>query len=728
MKPEIEEKAVRNKSYKINFGFILILLAFVLSTSPTALAWKEQMHKGQLTPMALDLVKLLHSKSYPSEIWMTFRGFRGFIEQGAWDEDFPCGRSGIRANNHYYHPLSGRGLSDAPWIGLGDPDVDTLTWAAKNLSLDPAEEFNGGDNWACKGWGWTVVDVDIGDMSWKRAIERYGYTEDSKRLAYYTLGFLCHLLQDMGCPEHVHDDPHGASGYTGFEWWVWHYWDSLKPPFLGGLKPRKFDRFEDFFRNLSLLGYSIDRFRGGELNRESGTTDKSSDLEKMFKVRYKGAGAEWVLENYNGLPIILRSLSPVVGIKVLNSDFKWNWGNYRRDPLGTKGHDQGEWWPTSMEIPGSPSNDEEGYYYIELSGDLPGEPFNAVADLGRNFSPAAFLPSPLPKVADQCTAWRAESAGGLDLYSLIGMRIFPPIVEHTAGLIEHFFDIVNHPPFVKTVQVSQPGGGSYSVFWKDMKEPPSRSISITDVRERSLTGEFKNLPGEKDEISYFSPGHAVICITFSEPVQSVAVKMGGRTVSGSLDKDESVWTGDFVIEDGGPPEETRAISIDAEDKNNHYGNEGGRLDGNPETPAKRIEDYPDYRWIKYESGEDTRHSIQIKRIKKEDEQLKVMSDIDLISGTWAFGRVLEGSKKFFLCRLVLTKTRGEHGYEIRGCHPNESYWELMGRDTILFRHKDGSITSRLTRRRDGYWEGPYIPHKSAPVRPGETAKPHYIER
>ena len=61
MKPEIEEKAVRNKSYKINFGFILILLAFVLSMSPTALAWKEQMHKGQLTPMALDLVKLLHS-------------------------------------------------------------------------------------------------------------------------------------------------------------------------------------------------------------------------------------------------------------------------------------------------------------------------------------------------------------------------------------------------------------------------------------------------------------------------------------------------------------------------------------------------------------------------------------------------------------------------------------------------------------------------------------------
>ena len=149
--------------------------------------------------------------------------------------------------------------------------MDTLTWAISNAKLTPAEEFNGGADWAIKDWGWSPADVDLGDMSWKRAIERYGYTEDSKRLAYYTLGFLCHLLEDMGDPEHVHDDPHGASGYTGFEWWVGKNWDSLKPPVLGDLKPRKFDTFEGFFRNLALLGYSIDRFQGGELIRDSAT-------------------------------------------------------------------------------------------------------------------------------------------------------------------------------------------------------------------------------------------------------------------------------------------------------------------------------------------------------------------------------------------------------------------------------------------------------------------------
>ena len=716
--------AILKNSHKNKVGLILAFLAFVLSPAPAVHAWKEQMHMGQLTRMALDLVEHLKSASYPAEIWSTYRGF---IEQGAYDEDFPCGSSGVRANNHYFHPLSSRGLSDAPWIGLGDADVGTLTWAINNQSLNPPEEFNGGNDWSFLDWGWSVVDVDLGDMSWQRAIDRYGYTDDSKKLAYYTLGFLCHLLQDMGCPEHVHDDPHGASGYTGFEWGVWRNWDSLKPASLRNLKPRTFDRLQDFFKNLSLLGYSIDRFRGGELFKGPRGIDGNSDLGKMFKVRYQGAGTEWVLENYSGLPILDYS-SPGGGTNVFNSDFEWNWGDYRRAPLKTKGHDQGEWWPTSLEIPDSSLNDEEGYYYIELSGEMPGEPFSHVADPGRNFFPAAFLPTPMPQVADQCAAWRAESARGEDLYSLIGKRIFPPIIEHSAGLIEHFFDIVNHPPYVKSVQVSQPGGGRYSAYWKDLKEAPSASIRITDVKERTLIGEPGSPPGKSDGGTYFTPGHATVRIAFSEPVRSVTVKLGGRAVGGSMSEDDTVWTSDFVIEETGSAEETQTIVIDAEDKNNHFGNEGGRLDGNPATPARRLQNYPDYYWTRYESGEDNLHKIRIRRIKEKDEQPEAISDFDRFSGSWAFGRVLEDGKKLFLCRLILTKSRGKHGYVIHGCHPNESFWELSGRNTIVFKHQDGSVTSQLTRRRDGYWQGPYIPHKSAPVAPSETIKPHYIER
>jgi len=529
---------MRKPSRRIPLRLILANLAVVLCVGSWALAWKENMHKGQLTPMALDLVKLLHSGSYPGEIWETFRAF---IEQGALDEDFPCRFSGVRANNHYYHAITGSGLTDAPWLGLRDPDVDALTWAISNAKLTSAEEFNGGADWAFGNWGWTPADVDLGDMSWKKAVERYGYTEDSKKLAYY----------------------------------------------------------------------STDRFKGGELVRGSANL-ASSDLGKMFRVRYDKTWKEWVLRNPQRKRI-LGLTSPGGGTNLLNWAFEWNQNDYLRNPIWTKGHDQGEWWPTSLEIPGSRFNDEKGYYYLELSGDLPGEPFNAAADPGRNLYPAAFLPSPLPEVAEQCRIWRAPSAGGLHLYSLIGSRIFPAVVEHTAGLIEHFYDIVNQPPFVRSLEISQPGGPKYTFYWEDKKDPPPPSRTISDISGRILTVEFESPTGGWTEAVGLGPGKALIRIVFSEPVRLVDVKVGGATVFGFLDESETVWTAEIAIEPNGPPEETREVAISAEDKNNHFGNEGGTLDGDPSTPARRIADYPDYRWTNYESGEGTRLFFRIKR-------------------------------------------------------------------------------------------------------------------
>lgn len=609
------EKQMRSLPFVARRGLALLIMGLVLCESPTALAWRESQHRDHLTPMALDLVKLLHSSSYPGEIWETYRSY---IAQGSRDEDFPCGISGIRATNHFYHALSGRGLTDSPWVGLGDPDVGTPAWALDNPDLAQAEEFNGGEDWAFKDWGWSVGDVGFGDMSWKRAIERYGYTDDSKRLAYYTLGFICHLLQDMGAPEHLHDDPHGASSFSGFEWWVWKNWDDLKPPALGDLRPRAFDTLEGFFTNLSLLGYSIDRFHGGDLIEGAQPIDPNSDLAKMFRVRYSGAGHEWFLENDNGKPILGFS-SPGGGTNFLNRAFEWNRDDYVKSPIWTKGHDQGEWWPTSMEITGSTLNDEEGYYYIELSGDMPGpsEGLKFLADPGRNLYPSAFLPSPLPQVADQCAGWRTASVDGASLYSLIGSRMFPPVIEHTAGLIEHFFDIVNHPPYVRSLEVSQPGGYRYTVHWQDGKEPPSASITITDVAERRLTREDEGPTSESAEDEGLSPGTATVRIAFSEPVRSVAVNAGGLVLQGSLETGDTVWAGEMQVEPEGPLKETRVIAVSAMDKNDHYGNEGGTLDADPATPARRIADYPDYTWIRYESGEDRHYAVTIKREKIE---------------------------------------------------------------------------------------------------------------
>jgi|GEM_PF-3875518 len=637
----MEEKRTRT-----SFLSTLVLMATLLSLGPaqSAFGWKEQMHQSQLTLDALKLVKKFAERKYSPEIWTSFASY---ILRGSYDEDFPCSgdivpdRSArflnglVRANNHYRHAISGRGLSDSPWVGLGDPDVDTLTWAKNNSSLNRAEEF-GNDLWAYKNWGWTDGDVDYGNMSWAQAIDRYGYTDESKALAFYTLGFLCHLLQDMGCPEHVHDDPHGASGFTGFEMWVYDKWDLLEPN-LESLAIKTFPRIEEqkrldaYFTNLCLIGYSIDRFYGGELSIAKGKVDPASDLGRMFDISYDPIEAQWLLENKDkAQPVLIRTpnLESVVeqgSSNLFNWDFEWSPKRYAKNPLGTKGHDQGEFWPTSVEIPGSEfGNDVEGYYYIELSGEFPGALSGEEADPIRHLYPKAFLPTPLPEVAGELPRWQEMDANGRHLYTLIGEKIFGPVVAYTAGLINHYYDIVNHPPYVKEVEAIQEEN-RYHAQWTENKGKRSLGRSILDVISRDLETQAATV--------VFGPGRITCRVTFSEAVQDVVVKLGNTVLPGELNPEGAIWTGQATIEESGPENEMTPLSVTALDLNNHYGGEGAALDGDPRTPARRIMPSEDnYEWIGYQEGEDTNYEFQIRRAREGESS--AAENCPPISGTW----------------------------------------------------------------------------------------------
>jgi len=585
-----------------------IIFIFIVILTQIASGWKEQTHKLQLTWQALNLIEYIHKDKYPEEIW---RVYRAFIEQGAWDEDFPCSNpylassgvsADIRANNHYRHALSGMALTGSPFIGLGDPDVDALTWAHKNSAFDLSEEFNGGKQWeGFKRWGWSAGDVQYGNMSWENAINRYGYTKSSKALAFYTLGFILHLLQDMGCPEHVHDDPHGASGYNGFEMWVYNHYmkgDVLGPD-IKSLKPKKFASLDAFFKNLSKLAYSVNRFHGGRLSVNPPHIDTTTDLARMFTIDYSMLESEWRLYNTNGKDMIW-------------GDFAWDKDDYESNPLWTKGHDNGEWWPTSMEMYKAafdPTNDEEGYYYIELSGDLP------KVDRERQLFPAAFLPKPLREVESQCTGWREMDAKGQHLYSLIGRKILPHIVEHSAGLIEHYYDIVNPPPYVEEVKVIQESEPKYTAFWDDVPQGNSQKNDqtkpeITKVKERELI-----TTANKELI----PGLATVEVRFSEPVKDVQIKWDNYSQNGSSlhESDDKIWQAEFVIKDDDLSQNSITVSLKATDKDKHYADKGGDLDVNPRTPARRKcygSDSQSYRWEEYETeGFDSNYIIMMKK-------------------------------------------------------------------------------------------------------------------
>lgn len=83
-----------------------------------------------------------------------------------------------------------------------------------------------------------------------------------------------------------------------------------------------------------------------------------------------------------------------------------------------------------------------------------------------------------------------------------------------------------------------------------------------------------------------------------------------------------------------------------------------------------------------------------------------------ILGTWEFGR----NKKDRIGNVILTSKAGKYNAMIIGGyhHDNESYWKFEGRNSIVFIHRDGKITTRFGRINDYEWEGTFVPPPNWP--------------
>ena len=83
-------------------------------------------------------------------------------------------------------------------------------------------------------------------------------------------------------------------------------------------------------------------------------------------------------------------------------------------------------------------------------------------------------------------------------------------------------------------------------------------------------------------------------------------------------------------------------------------------------------------------------------------------------GQWEFGRV----GGVHLCEVELTAEDGAFGKVLRACHPDESFWRLIGGDLHVFRD-DGVVSTIFTRVRRGDWTGDYLVDRS-------TGYVHYL--
>lgn len=137
------------------------------------------------------------------------------------------------------------------------------------------------------------------------------------------------------------------------------------------------------------------------------------------------------------------------------------------------------------------------------------------------------------------------------------------------------------------------------------------------------------------------------------------------------------------------------------------------------------EEYSAY-LAKYPHGEFS--AIAKTRAQRLRQQASDTPDIETaLLGTWQFGRSVGGGiflPAGHLCNLTLSASRGEHGNILVSCDSNESYWRVRN-GQIEFMSQDGYVTTIFSKKKETFWEGPFLGSRFVPKGFGII---HYLKR
>ncbi len=123
-----------------------------------------------------------------------------------------------KSNSAYYF-ASGGYMRDYHHYGYEDTGLK-YEWYFKFRGSTPATTKPGDRYYSARDWGYGYgrINENLNRMTFTEAIKQYyRYSEEGKRNAYLMLGFVTHLLQDSGHPDHAALVPHPASGYTDYQ-------------------------------------------------------------------------------------------------------------------------------------------------------------------------------------------------------------------------------------------------------------------------------------------------------------------------------------------------------------------------------------------------------------------------------------------------------------------------------------------------------------------------------
>ncbi len=379
----------------------------------------------------------------------------GATHEDALDADNDGDGATQRFNRHFYRPTDGAGLQQSP----GYPPHIT----------ECIESF-------CNSLTWGDGSDPLNDYDWLDAVGHYAAAQTWD--AYFALGHVLHLVQDLAVPAHTHLDIHALSITDPPGDNLENYCEAVLSG--GGSLPEpdpaaSLIQLTDLSTFWSNPGVPFPDCGMGRLsyyrNRYYCDLSNHDNASGIFKEMYPDL--DWIYDFW-AFEYQWDIDSPDLG----------NWDESFGDscPLsyaGSLGDD--EFWSCGASY-GNPDNYD--YVYVEWTDEVP------------LYEKSSWNPD--DPAADQY----APNSGGLSQTELLAQDLIPLAIRYSAGLMKFFFDTVNPPPPNPPVVAISWGEGSVTLTWEAVPGATGYHVYSSPVIEGPFT---EDLSGTYDGPTWTAP-------------------------------------------------------------------------------------------------------------------------------------------------------------------------------------------------------------------------------
>ncbi|MGB6865991.1 MAG: hypothetical protein WBE11_09890 [Candidatus Aminicenantaceae bacterium] len=576
-------------------------LSVIIILSCTSLfAYYKNAHM-KVAEVALELIRRSDTKGIYREIYSKINSQR--IIDGSWQEDVGAVGGHDRAFRHYWDPDANVGC---PWFSyfLAMPALmpgSKADFPENPLKLGAREylnvKFGGAFRWHYPGaLEWARNGAASGDLrNWEGAIKAYSYSASSRKQAYWRLGHVVHLVADMAEPDHTANVPHAASGF---------YY------------PQDLTMINKLIKSSPFPNIGEDKKIKYVMNR----------LQRRLQIQSWNAKARVGFEEF--VEIYVDKLFPSApNVEIAKRTMFDTYFSVLADKSKLAVRDRYEF-PLPLGVRFNPEKEQSEVL--------------AKDDNLKNWS---FFPS-----------INYHDKNEREKFLNLTRNLLTFAVRLDAGIMEFFHDIVDPPPYVRSVEIKQEGITRYHAWWKDnVKNRAGIHVNENEKIKKNLE---KNFPHEYNydvvtsrelirklikEGSHLLPDKvASVTIKFGpdpegfdyppEKIKKAWIMLGDgveEEVVHLRDRGK-VWTGQFTPTlDEGEEEFVLQMEIFARDVHNHkpnritfssqekvHGDKEYQLDAEPDSPAKAMP-VPPYDWQSYSPGPDINHFVKVKKETKD---------------------------------------------------------------------------------------------------------------